>query len=299
MKPQDAYRACLATAHAHYENFPVASRLLPRHMRGPVAAIYLFARRADDWADEGDHAPDERLAALDDMERQLGAALDGAPGNDALWYALAHACARYALPARALRDLLTAFRQDVEQKRYRDFPAVLDYCERSANPVGRLLLHLAGVPTPTNLRDSDAICSALQLINFLQDLHQDFVERDRLYIPEHDLARHGVDEATLRGGEPAPQVEALLAEQVERAAWWLYQGRGLPGRLRGRFGIEIKLIVRGGWRTIERLRAEKPGAPFARPRLVRADRRWILRGLLPGPALPDSVAAPPDPVPRG
>lgn len=288
MNMPDAYAACLRQAHAHYENFPVASWLLPRRLRGPVAAIYVFARRADDHADEGTRPAAERLAALDAMEASLDDTLRGRspPPDDPLWPALGDAVTRFGLPERELRALLVAFRQDVTQSRYESFEDVLAYCEHSANPVGRLLLHLAGSASPANRAASDAVCTGLQLINFLQDLHQDFVERDRLYIPNRELVHHGVSEAMLAGGAATDEVRALLAEQVERAAAWLYQGRELPRALHGRFRLEIRLIIRGGWRIAERLRACKPGDPFARPRLTPADRRWIARGLLPGPALP-------------
>ena len=280
-----AYGRCRAIAHAHYENFPVASHLLPGRLRDPVAAIYVFARRADDLADEGAVDAAERLTELDNMARDLEATLVGRPPAEPLWQALADAIPRFRLPSDAFEDLLSAFRQDVVRNRYDTFDEVRDYCRRSADPVGRLLLHLSGAATPENVADSDRICTALQLINFLQDLEQDFVERDRLYIPSADLARHGVTEADLTRGEAQPAIAALLREQIERAADWLYAGRALPERLHGRFGLEIKLIVRGGWRIVERLRAEKPYAPFARPRLDGPDRFWVARGLLPGAAL--------------
>lgn len=286
MDAHDAYRRCRRIARAHYENFPVASWLLPRRVRGPVAAIYAFARRADDHADEGTRGAADRLASLDAMERDLDATLARRPPEDFLWQALDDAIGRFRLPDKPFRDLLSAFRQDVDKRRYADFGEVLHYCERSANPVGRLLLHLTGTATPGNLADSDCICTALQLINFLQDLHQDFIERDRLYIPQEDLARHGVSEAALAAGAADAAVAGLLLEQVERAAWWLRQGSDLPRRLRGRFGMEIRLIVRGGWRVTALLRAEKPAAPFARPRLGPGDRCWIALGLLPLRALP-------------
>jgi squalene synthase HpnC len=273
-------------AHDHYENFPVASWLLPRALRGPVAAIYVFARQADDHADEGGHPAETRLAALDAMERDLDATLAGAPPAAPPWPALAATFTAHELPDAPLRALLSAFRQDVTQSRYADFDAVLDYCSRSADPVGRLLLHLNGAATDENLREADAICTALQLINFLQDIEQDFVERGRLYIPQADLQRHSVTEQTLAAGVPTAPIAALLEEQIERAAARLAAGAALPARLRGRFALEIKLIVRGGWRIVERLRREKPHAPFARPRLDAADRRWIARGLLPGAVLP-------------
>jgi len=300
MNTQDAYRACLAQAHAHYENFPVASRLLPRRLRGPVAAIYVFARRGDDLADEGSDSAHERLAALDAMETELERVVQGRePGDDALWVALADSIHHWGLPDHELRSLLVAFRQDVTQTRYWSFDEVLGYCEHSANPVGRLLLHLVDAANGPNIAAADAVCTGLQLINFLQDLRQDLVDRDRLYIPQRDLARHGVTREMLATGEPHPPVQALLAEQIERAAWWLYEGRRLPRGLRGRLRGEIKAIIRGGWCIVEHLRARKPTDPFARPRLQRRDRRWIARGLLPGPTLPRTITAPTDPVPRG
>lgn len=291
-----AYRLCREEAAAHYENFPVASILLPRRLRDPVAAIYVFARRADDLADEGSDPAEVRLARLDAMADGLQRAHGGAPPADPLWHALADAMARFQLPADHFEDLLAAFRQDVACHRYADFEELLAYCERSANPVGRLLLQLAGAADAPNLRAADSICTALQLINFLQDLHQDFVERDRLYIPARDLHRHGVSEEELRAGQATPGVQTLLGEQIERAAWWLHEGADLPARLSGRFAAEIRLIIRGGWRIVERLRREKPADPFARPRLNAADRRWILRGLLARRALPRSIPAPADPV---
>lgn len=281
----DAYRECRALAQSHYENFPVASHLLPRRMRDPVAAIYVFARRADDLADEGTYSDEKRLEALDAMAGDIDATAAGRPPDDALWRALADAIPRYGLPLAPFHDLLSAFRQDVTQRRFDTFDHVRDYARRSADPVGRLLLHVAGQATPENITDSDRICTGLQLINFLQDLHQDFIERDRLYIPHADLTAFGVSEARLRSGVADADIDALIAHQTERAGAWLHAGRHLPERLPGRFGLEIRLIVRGGWRIVERLRATKPGRPFARPRLGPADRGWIARGLLPGPIL--------------
>lgn len=281
----EAYRRCRAIARAHYENFPVASRLLPARLRDPVAAIYAFARRADDHADEGCLEPGDRLAALDTMAAALDATVAGSPPDDPLWHALADTVVRFDLPAAPFHDLLSAFRQDVTRRRYATFAELRDYCRRSADPVGRLLLHLHGRPTAARLAASDCICTGLQLVNFLQDLHQDWVERERLYIPRSDLERHGLDGEALRAGRSGPAVAALLDHQVERAAAWLYAGRHLPESLQGRFRAEIRLILRGGWAVIERLRAEKPGDPHARPRLRPRDRRWIARGLLPGPVL--------------
>ncbi len=213
----DAYRECRALARSHYENFPVASHLLPRRMRDPVAAIYVFARRADDLADEGTFDDEERLAALAAMAADLDATAAGRPPDDALWQALADAIPRFGLPLAPFHDLLSAFRQDVTQHRFDSFDDLRDYARRSADPVGRLLLRLADQATPNNIADSDRICTGLQLINFLQDLHQDFIERDRLYIPRADLAAFGVSEARLRSGAGDADIDALLAHQIERA----------------------------------------------------------------------------------
>lgn len=281
----DAWRECRLLARSHYENFPVASHLLPRRMRDPIAAIYVFARRADDLADEGELDDDERLAALDAMADDLDATAAGRPPTDALWLALGDTIPRFGLSLQPFHDLLSAFRQDVTQNRFGTFAEVRDYARRSADPVGRLLLELADEATAENIADSDRICTGLQLINFLQDLHQDFVERDRLYIPRADMSAWCITEDQLRSGASDTAIHALIAHQIERAGAWLYAGRHLPGRLPGRFGLEIRLIVRGGWRIVERMRAEKPGAPFARPRLHRRDRAWIARGLLPGAIL--------------
>ena len=267
-----AYGRCLALARSHYENFPVASRLLPGQLQHPVAAIYAFARRADDLADEGGLAPEERIARLDDMERALVECAMGQPGEDFVFIALGDAIRRHALPVRLFQDLLSAFRQDVEKRRYRDFDEVLDYCRRSANPVGRLLLHLMNRATPDNLECSDAICTALQLVNFLQDIRQDLLENDRIYLPQDELARHGIEETQLRNGQDSAALRALLDHQIARARELLRQGAPLGGRLPGRLGLEIRLTVAGAERILARLAA---GPPLSRPRLRKRDWAWM------------------------
>src|SRR5213595_1451857 len=175
----------------HYENFPVASVLLPRRLVPAVEAIYAFARSADDLADEGDAAPHERLAALAAYEAALGAIGRGEPAADPMFERLGAVIAQYRLPLRPFYDLLSAFKQDVQTGRYSNFELLLDYCRRSANPVGFLMLSLYGATDEVNLHDSDLICSALQLINFLQDVGIDR-EKDRIYLPLDDLDRFGV-----------------------------------------------------------------------------------------------------------
>jgi len=269
-----AYRHCLALARDHYENFPVASHLLPRRLRGAVAAIYAFARHADDLADEGEAPPAERLAALEDYKHRLDAAAAGRPDDDPVFIALADVIARHALPIEPLHDLLHAFASDVTVRRYESFEAVLGYCRYSANPVGRLLLHLYGAADERNVADSDAICSALQLINFLQDIAQDYAENGRIYLPRDEMRHYGVSEADLAEQRRTPALRALVDAQILRASALLCSGAPLANRLRGRLGLELRLIVLGGHRVLQRLYAERADV-FARPRLGPGDWAWM------------------------
>ncbi|MBS3800494.1 MAG: squalene/phytoene synthase family protein, partial [Thioalkalivibrio sp.] len=199
-RTRHAYRHCRRRAASHYENFPVASWLLPSRLRGPLAAIYCFARAGDDLADEDPRPVEPRrqdLLAMREHVQRLG---DPAAEHEPEWIALADTRAHFDLPARLFEDLIDAFVQDLGQTRYRTFGEVMEYCRRSANPVGRLLLHLDGDPTPEMLGYSDAICSALQLINFYQDLRQDLEENDRIYLPQEEMHQYGVTEAMLAAG---------------------------------------------------------------------------------------------------
>lgn len=272
-----AYHHCRTLARAHYENFPVASRLLPRRLRDPVAAIYAFARHGDDLADEGTAAPAERLAALQAWEAALLDTLAGGPAPDPILLACADSIRRFDLPVTLFQDLISAFRQDVTQSRYADFGELMQYCRRSANPVGRLLLRLHGVTDPRREAESDAICSALQLINFYQDLRQDILENDRLYLPQDELDRFEVSAADLRDGRDSPALRRLLQFQYSRARRLLRSGAPLGSSLRGRFGLEIRAIALGGSRVLDQL---QDSAPFARPRLSTADRLRIVWGAL-------------------
>lgn len=274
-----AYRHCRRLARAHYENFPVASRLLPRRLRDPVAAIYAFARHADDLADEGTAAPDDRLAALQAWEAALLDTLAGGPAPDPILLACADSIRRFDLPVPLFQDLISAFRQDVTRTRYADFGELMQYCRRSANPVGRLLLRLHGVADPRREAESDAICSALQLVNFYQDLRQDSLENDRVYLPQDELARFQVSEDDLRAGRDSPALRRLLQFQYSRARKLLRSGAPLGRALRGRFGLEIRAIVLGGSRVLDQLQTS---APFARPRLDTTDRVRIVWGALRG-----------------
>ena len=256
----------------HYENFPVGSLLLPRKMRRAVHAIYHFARYADDVADEGDASPAERLAELDRLEADLDRIAAGEPTRIELMASLAAAIAAHALPLQPFRDLLSAFRQDVAKTRYQSFAELVDYCRRSANPVGRLMLALYGESDARSLAQSDGICTALQLINFWQDAAVDW-GKGRVYLPQEDLARFGVDEAQIAAGCFDAKWRALMLYQVERTRKMLQAGAPLGRTLRGRLGLELRLIVMGGDRILHKLHASGGDVFGQRPKLGVGD--WI------------------------
>lgn len=267
----EAYAHCLHLARSHYENFPVASRLLPRRLQLPVAVIYAFARSADDFADEGDRAEAERLALLDDYVAKLDALKAGRTPDDPVFIALQDVIAEYRLPLPPLYDLLSAFRQDVTQLRYANYAQLLDYCRRSANPVGRLVLHLFDEASEENLRDSDAICTALQLINFWQDLAQDYDENGRIYLPQDEMAACGVSAAHLAERRDDAALRKLLQLQIGRTRQLMSSGAGLGRRLGGRLGLEIRATIEGGLSILDAL--ERREDVFARPRLRK--REWV------------------------
>ena len=253
----------LRVSVGHYENFPVASLLLPARLREPVAIIYRFARTADDFADEGEDAPALRLAKLEDFRRQLGAP------STPLLHDVQRIIREHDLPAQLFRDLLDAFSQDVTKGRYADYAEVLDYCRRSANPVGRLLLLLFKRSSETQLRQSDAICTSLQLINFWQDAALDYA-RGRIYLPQDEMARHGVAERHLAEGRCDSSWRALLAFEVQRTRALMLSGAPLGRSLPARIGLEIRATVQGGLRILEKI--ERAGYDVFRRRPVL---RWF------------------------
>ncbi len=270
---QAAIAHCRELARRHYENFPVASRLLPRPLQDPVAVIYAFARTADDFADEGDLSPAERLARLDAWIAALRQA--EIPAADPILVATEAVINEHHLPREPFLDLLSAFSQDVNVRRYPDFAALHAYCRRSANPVGRLLLHLAGEASAANLADSDRICTALQLINFLQDLQQDYHEHGRIYLPQDELREAGVSERHFAEGLSDAAMQRLVERQIRRARIFLHAGAPLGQRLRGRFGLEIRLILQAAFTVLDRL-SNHAGDVFRRPRLRQRDYAGIL-----------------------
>lgn len=245
----------------HYENFPVASWLCPQRLRPPIAAIYHYARSADDIADEGDASAQQRLDELSAYRQDLLALAQG-QAHSGRWPQVFDPLARmlqeFRLPVPLLDDLLDAFAQDVRKTRdqasYADAAELLDYCRRSANPIGRLLLHLYGVQDAAALRESDAICSALQLINFWQDLSRD-IPRGRHYLTDADCAAHGVQRAALARLQPTPPVLNLIAAQARAARALMQEGAPLVHRIPGRAGWELRLVVQGGLRILDKIEA--------------------------------------------
>ena len=265
-----AYAACERLAREHYENFPVASRLLPRRVRPHIAAIYAFARTADDYADEPGMADDERLRRLDDWERRLDRAAAGETNGDPVFDALAHTIAHCELPVELLRDLLSAFRQDVTVHRYDTWSGVFDYCRRSANPVGRLVLRVAGYRDPRLDASSDALCTALQLANFWQDFGRDWAN-GRLYLPREEAARAGARESDLEAGRFTPAWRDALRHAAALTRERFDAGRLVCDGVGGRLRWELRLTWLGGARILEKV--GRPGAdPLAeRPTLGARD----------------------------
>ncbi len=268
-----------AVSIEHYENFPVASWLCPPHLRPAVVAIYHFARTADDLADEGSATTAERQAALRAYRQDLRACFAGQPPSprwaDRVFLPLAARIRQHQLPQPLLEALLDAFEQDLVKTRYASRAELLHYCERSANPVGRLLLHLYGVGSPQALAQSDAICSALQLINFWQDFSRDG-PNGRCYVPQEDLDRHGLQAEAWVRCEDSPVARRLIAELCAWARQLMMSGAPLVHTLPGRAGWELRLVVQGGLRILERIEAMDHASLVRRPRLSALDAAPLL-----------------------
>ena len=254
----------------HYENFPVASLLLPPRLRPAVHAVYRFARSADDIADEGQATPEQRLAQLGHYREQLQRVERGEPGLEPLFETLKQAVQTHRLPMQPFYDLLSAFEQDVNTQRYASYASLRDYCRRSANPVGRLMLALYEHADAESLQQSDAICSALQLINFLQDVAID-LDKQRIYLPEEDLQAFGVTPEQLQARRVDTRWRALMAFEVERARALMHSGAPLARRLPGRAGWELRLVVQGGLRILSRIESADYDVFRRRPQLGKRD----------------------------
>lgn len=266
---QQAYQFCQDLAQSHYENFPVASVLLPKRLRRPISVIYAFARTADDFADEGDTPEEVRLRQLNNYSSALKDIQQHRyQDNNPIFIALEDVLNRHNLPIQLFDDLLDAFKQDVIKDRYRDFNEVKDYCRRSADPVGRLLLLLSNSPSEEQLKQSDAICSALQLINFYQDIVQDSTESNRIYIPTDELNQYNIDEKQLTDSDiDSTPLAPLLRLQYRRTNALMNQGYKLGGSVNGRIGWEVRAMSLGGIYTLHLLKRQQDHALLKRPRL--------------------------------
>ncbi len=236
----------------HYENFPVASLLLPARLRPPVELVYRFARAADDFADEGDLAPERRLELLAGFGEELRHIERREAPKDPFFRELARAINDFALPIPLFHDLLSAFAQDVTKKRYASYAEVLDYSRRSANPVGRLLLIIFGAPARARVEWSDCICTSLQVINFLQDIAIDYA-KGRIYMPQDELQRFGITEAQIAAGEITRAWHDFMEFQIRRTRELLWAGAPLGRALRGRVGLELRMTVAGGDRILRKI----------------------------------------------
>lgn len=258
----------------HYENFPVGSLMMPRRLRKPTHAVYAFARTADDIADEGDAADEARLQGLSELEAELDRIAEGNAPQTALMRRLNDEAIRpFGLPLEPFYDLLSAFKQDVVKKRYQTFGELVDYCRRSANPVGRIMLHLYGEHDPVSIAHSDGICTALQLINFWQDVAVD-LQKGRVYIPQDDLAGFKVDELQITEGRADFAFQRLMAYECGRAFNMLKGGSPLGKTLKGRIGFELRMIVVGGQLILQKLDGIKYDVFSQRPVLDKKD--WLI-----------------------
>lgn len=278
---RDAYAACQALAQSHYENFPVASRLMPRRLRPHVAAVYAFARTADDFADEPGREADERLRLLAGWRRRLHRPAPGSPvqGDDRIFTALHDTIDRFHLPVQLFDDLLDAFVQDVTTTRYETWGEVLDYCRRSANPVGRLVLRLSGYDNRALDQAADAVCSALQLTNFWQDLAIDW-SRGRLYVPAEIWRSHGADPAALDRGVLTPAWSAAMRDCANATRKLFGDGRPVCDGVGGRLRYELRATWLGGTRILSRLEQAGFDVFNRRPTLGAADAIVIACGTL-------------------
>jgi squalene synthase HpnC len=272
MNTQSTVKASLNMAASHYENFPVASFLLPKSLRAPVALIYAFARQADDFADEGNLLPEQRLLLLNEFKAELDRIQKNSPPNTELFIALQAKIYQHQLPLQPFYDLLEAFSQDVTKTRYQDFGEVMSYCRHSANPVGRLMLALYKADTDSNIGMADAICSALQLINFLQDIAID-IQKDRIYLPQNELQKYKVTEDQIIRGDSTGTWSLMMEFQINRARKLLQAGAPLGLVLPGRIGLEMRMIIAGGERILKKLHQAHGNVFDYRPKLTKKD--WL------------------------
>ena len=274
---QEAYAFCEQLTRNHYENFPVGSVLVPKAKRQHIYSIYAFARTADDFADEGyqtQTSTEDRLRLLDDWEKQLDESLSG-NFQHPIFAALQQTIRELDLPIQLFKDLLSAFRQDVVKSRYNNFDEVLDYCRRSANPIGRLILLLFGYRDEKLFQLSDRICTALQLTNFWQDVSVD-LEKDRVYLPQNEIEKFNYSEAELYGKICNDSYRELLKFQVQRTQKIFEEGKPLLNLVSGKLRLELKLTWLGGVQILRMIELNNYDTLGYRPSLSKFDKVKLL-----------------------
>ncbi len=272
-----AYEFCEHMARSHYENFPVGSLLVPGHLRKHFFSIYAFARTADDFADEGyedGYSQNLRLELLQSWREMLGESFHGR-ANHPIFIALGETASKFELPRELFEDLISAFIQDVTVSRYESFEALLDYCRRSANPIGRLILLLFGHRDPDMHARSDDICTALQLANHWQDVAID-LDKDRVYLPMEDLKQFRVSVEDLKQRNVTDDFQKLMEFEVARARSLFARGKPLCTEVRGRLGIELRAVWLGGWQILKRLEENRYDLFSQRPAIRSVDKLNIL-----------------------
>lgn len=288
---EEAFRVCESLAKKHYENFPVGSFLVPREKRKYVWAIYAFARTADDFADEGRFKGEsqsdlkKRLDQLDEWEDFLEKSVSGRSDHP-IFIALSETISKLALPAQLLKDLLTAYRMDVEKNRYKNFEEVLYYCKHSANPVGRLVLHIFGYQDSAIHQLSDHICTGLQLTNFWQDISIDF-KKDRIYLPQDQMQYFGVSEEDLKKENFNESFKRLLSFCVQKTSQFFNQGLPLTEKVGKDLKIEMRLTWLGGTTILRKIKEKDYNIFEVRPEITWKDKISLLaRSLFPKPINP-------------
>jgi len=274
-KAEESFRFCTRVATSHYENFPVASRFVPKDRRQYVAAIYAFARIADDIADEPGLTTAERIDHLTNWEQQLQDCYNG-QAKHPVFVALAETAERFEIPIGLFTNLLTAFKSDVTVRRYDTFEELLEYCRHSANPIGRLMLLLFNYRSEQFLLWSDAICTALQLTNFWQDVAID-LEKDRIYIPQLDMGRYEYAEKDLLQQRMGASFRNLLAHEIAKTQGLFEEGRPLLNAVGRDLRFQLKITWNGGVRILEKIRSNEYDVFRKRPTLHALDKFTILQ----------------------
>lgn len=273
---EESFRACEEIAFRHYENFPVASIFIPRKKRKYVAAIYTFARTADDFADEEGYTASTRIEKLTELERKLHESADGSV-RDPLFIALGDTVRRFDLPVECFENLLMAFRMDVEKKRYANWTELLQYCSYSANPIGRLMLRLFGYARDEHLRASDSICTALQLTNFWQDLSID-ARKDRIYLPLEDLKNFDCTEEDILKGRVHDKFRRLMAHEVDKTVALFDGGKGILKSIGRDLRFQLTLTWLGGMKILDKIRSSNYNVFEDRPTISARDKASLVMG---------------------